>query len=259
MSESTYYKLYRTYKKKYLSLINQIGGEKKKIVIFRSNTALDVFPDDSAFREMLLRIDGIESVDFYQVSNLMDLIDKFKSYKPQQVSQFIIQAHGSYDRLIIGSDLIKLDSPLWGEFVKFIQFELIPRLATMNGSVFIHSCSIASENDGKISFARRTSQILGSTVLYGASGDVKMLDVEVIPSSVTTISYQITPSKQNSNYQIKAFTDGNDFNQQTELFKLMQTFSFDENERYKCVDQQCIPNPTGEYPDYESCIERCFD
>lgn len=260
MSELTYYNLYRKYKTKYLNLFNQIGGNGKKIVIFRSSTATDVFPEDTAFQNMLKEATRVDDVDFYEVSSLRQLADIFKHYKSGQVVQMIIQGHGSQDELIIGTDNIKIGTPLWENFVGFIRNELIPRLASINGSVFIHSCSIASEKSGQKSFARRASEALGASVLYGATGDVKMFDIELTASGVTGVSYKIVSEKQNPDYQIKAFTDGNDFDQEMEFLKLVGLIQLDKEGRYHCEDnRRCVQDPEGEYSNYDSCIANCFD
>lgn len=122
----------------------------KVVIIFRSISALNVFPNDSAFVNFLKKIPGVNRVISRDVNSLIDMINQFYELDLKQgtIVQFIIQAHGSPTSIDIGKDNICIGSPLWYEFVEFMMYCMTPFLIT-TGTIFLHSCSVGRDPIGE--------------------------------------------------------------------------------------------------------------
>lgn len=192
-----------------------MAEKKLHIVIFRSTSAHDVFPRDPYYIKTLNDFPSVKYVHFSDVSGLSDMIKQFNRYKfpNDSLVQFIIQAHGAPDTLALGQDHITVDSPLWDRFTHFFSESVLKKL-THNGSIFLHSCSIAR---GKDSFAHNFSLFIPHHVIYGATDMVKMMDLQMSPSDKSLVSYQVSEEKRRPDYRVVALLEGVEITQKHEF------------------------------------------
>lgn len=184
------------------------------IVIFRSVTAHDVFPLDPYYIKTLNEFPSVKYVHFSDVKGLDDMIKQFNHYiiPDKSLVQFIIQAHGNPNQLQLGKDMISINSPLWDLFIHFFTESVLNKLAH-NGSIFLHSCSIARGTD---SFAHNFSLFIPNHVIYGATDMIHMMDLQMSPSDKALVSYQVTEEHRRPDYRVVALLEGNEITQKHE-------------------------------------------
>lgn len=183
----------------------------KVVIIFRSTKALDVFPTEDEYLIALRRLPGVHQVLLHDVSGLDEMIDIFCSYEftCNTVLQLIIQGHGKPNLLELGNDKIVTGSPEFNIFLNFIHMLVVPSLA-MIGSIFLHGCSLGKDKPGLPSFAKIVSSKVSQNIVYAASGDIRMGDLELVENPYTGLGYRVG-AEVSTRYRIVSFLNGKEF------------------------------------------------
>ncbi|MCK4967676.1 MAG: hypothetical protein KAS12_01360 [Candidatus Aenigmarchaeota archaeon] len=180
------------------------------IVIFRSSHALDVFPKDTSYFNFLNRLPNVDSVYFYDFDNMFDIIEKFNfiTLDDNSIFHFVIQAHGSPDSIILGEDKITIDSNEWEIFIDFFKGYVNQKMSN-DGTIFLHACSVAK---GKQSLARLLSIYENNHVIYGATDDITMNELQ-LEFNHGIIEYNVIDEKKRPEYYIASMLNGVDIGQ----------------------------------------------
>lgn len=211
------------------------------IIIFRSSSAFDVFPDDTIYDNIASDLEEIyltpvETIyyDIYgvndMISNLCDLICSQKNIK---ILHVVIQAHGKNDCIILGNDTIdiNINNENMCRYHDFI--ELISNiLSKSNGSIFLHSCSTAKH---EYNIAKYTTN-LADVPLFASTNNIHMGDLEIRINNNYQygfgLVYKVKDTKFSSQYKIILYDKENSI-------KITNDMKYDIGEGF------CFESPDG--------------